>query len=158
MISRRPYILLDGELQATFRGEKRIVRAGAVSLTFGHDTANPFGSGYAGLGITLKIPKQMTVFSPERGGLGENKNRQEGPIEFATLTLPVPQVAAGGLVPDDLPYLRHLQRGNLKTVPTQQGRSRSVAARTGYADSNPRGDPQAHNTAGASACIGITRL
>jgi len=42
-----------------------------------------------------------------------------GPIEFPSVTLPVPQAAADGLVHDDLSSLRRLQRGKLKTVPTQ---------------------------------------
>ena len=47
------------------------------------------------------------------------RNGKKEPIEFATATLPVPQTAAGGLVPDDLSCLRCVQRGNLKTVPSQ---------------------------------------
>jgi len=42
-----------------------------------------------------------------------------GPIEFPSVTLPVLQAAADGLVHDDLSSLRRLQRGKLKTVPTQ---------------------------------------
>src|SRR5260370_38933432 len=81
-----------------------------------------------------------------------------GPIEFASVTPLVPQAAASALVHDVLSCLHRLQRGNVKAVPTQQGRIWSAAARTGYADSNPRGDPQAHSPASESACIGVSRI
>src|SRR5258708_38322959 len=94
-----------------------------------------------------------------RGRLDEeNKNQKEEPIEFASVTLSVPQVAANTVAHDDLSCLRRLPRGDLKTLPTEQEPNWSVTARRGCADSNSRGDPRARGQAAASACIGIERL
>ena len=69
----------------------------------------------------MTIPEQIAVSSPE--GLDEkNENRQDGPVEFGTVTLPVPQAAASGLLLDDLSCLHCRRSGNIKTVPAQQGR------------------------------------
>jgi len=54
---------------------------------------------------------------PERELNAENKIGK-GPIEFAFMALPVPQVAGDSVVHDDLFCLHCLPRGDLKTVPT----------------------------------------
>src|SRR6267378_4787197 len=117
------------------------------------------------VGAKIKLKPEISACCP-RCGRGEEIGHDSasaveivgGQIEFAGVPLPVPQAAAGSVAHDDVSSCFRLQRGNLKIISTQQGPSWRVAARTGYDYSHPRGHPQAHNPAGASACIGIARF
>jgi len=78
------FILLDGELQATFRGEKRIVRAGETI----HIPAN---APHQFINTSLRPVRMLCICSPA----GQEEFFKEIGTPVATRTTPPPKVDAG---------------------------------------------------------------